>query len=56
MTNRALIDKNWGGAQAAVGRDLSEPPLRGDGWTPQLNDGWKPKPGPRPGEWVSARE
>jgi hypothetical protein len=55
VTNSALIDKNWSGVQVAVGRDLSEPPLRGEGWTLQLNEGWKSKPGTRPGDWVLTR-
>lgn len=50
----ALIGKEWGWLQVPVARDSIDPPLRGDGWTLKLNDGWKPKPGARTGDWVLA--
>lgn len=54
VSSGALIGKDWAWVQVPAARDSTGPPLRGDGWTLQLNDGWKPKPGPRSGDWVLA--
>ena len=35
--------------------DADARPLRGNGWTLTLNDGWTVKPGRRPGDSIVAR-
>jgi hypothetical protein len=55
VSSGALIGKDWAWVQVPVARNSTGPPLRGDGWTLQLNDGWTPKPGTRLGDWVLAR-
>ncbi len=50
VSSGALVDKDWAWVQVPVARDSTGQPSRGDGWTLQLNDGWKPNPGKRQGD------
>ncbi|HEX8293780.1 MAG TPA: hypothetical protein VF570_18595 [Pyrinomonadaceae bacterium] len=48
----ALLNKTYSGISVAAPADPALLPLRGDGWTLELNEGWKLAPGGRAGDFV----
>lgn len=50
VSDGALIDPNWSSAVVAAPADAAT--LSGEGWTLQLNDGWRLAPGEREGDFT----
>jgi hypothetical protein len=48
----ALLNKTFTAVNVPAPSDPALRPLRGDGWTLELNDGWAPAPGARAGDFV----
>lgn len=50
VADGALLAKDWSSVTVPVPADREGPAIEGDGWTLQLNDGWRLVPGSRPGD------
>jgi hypothetical protein len=48
----ALLNQTFSAVNVPAPADASRRPLRGDGWTLELNDGWSVAPGARAGDFV----
>src|SRR5215207_1876974 len=48
----ALLNQTYSAVNVPAPADASGRPLRGDGWTLELNDGWSLAPGAREGDFV----
>ena len=48
----ALMNKTYSGINVTAPSNASARPVRGDGWTLELNDGWSLTPGERKGDFV----
>lgn len=48
----ALMNSNYSGVSVPAPADASARPVRGDGWTLELNEGWALVPGTRVGDFV----
>ena len=51
----ALMNQTYSAIVVSAPRDASGRPVRGDGWTLELNDGWVLAPGAREGDFVLKR-
>ncbi len=59
VSNGALMIREGGkvsGVYVSARGDLSGQPLRGDGWTLRLNDGWKLAPGAQKGNYLLKKD
>jgi hypothetical protein len=54
VTNGAWLERDANGhvirARLPAPQDLSARPLKGNGWSLELANGWEPTPGDRPGD------
>lgn len=48
----ALMGATYGSVNVPAPADTSARPLRGEGWTLELNEGWSLEPGDRPGDFT----
>lgn len=52
VTKGALIKSDFSGIHVSAPTNLSSSPLQGDGWTLELNPGWKIEHGERTGDYI----
>lgn len=52
VSQGALLDPHWTGIRISAPLDSRARPLKGDGWTLELNEGWTIKPAARQGDYV----
>lgn len=55
VTGGALIAGDWSKVIVPAPGDLHARPLKGDGWTLELNDGWEPRGAKRKGDFIVKR-
>jgi hypothetical protein len=48
----ALVKGQWSSVIVTAPASITGNSLKGDGWTLELNPGWKPVPGVHPGDYV----
>ncbi len=51
----ALLNKNWSKVRVTAPEDTTARPVKGDGWTLELKDGWELRAGERKGDYVVRR-
>ncbi|UCC29591.1 MAG: hypothetical protein JSU86_15475 [Phycisphaerales bacterium] len=55
VTNGALLNNTWSEVRVTAPKDTTTRPVKGDGWTLELQKDWMLQPGKRTGSYVLAR-